>query len=67
MGRRYVIGFMNIIKWLLVGGTILLSVHVGESEVLFLLLFPGFIEIVTIMLIFDKDFSFQEGGEKKNG
>jgi len=67
MGRRYVIGFMNIIKWLLAGGVLLLFVHVGELGVLALLMFPVLIDIGTIMLIFDKDFSFQEGGEKKNG
>lgn len=55
MERRFKIGFMNVIKWLVAGLVVLGAIHSGEYALLMLLIFPAIIELFTLITIFDRD------------
>jgi len=57
MERRFKIGFMNVIKWLVAGLIVLGSLHLG-NPFLILLIFPAAIDFWTITTIFDRDEKF---------
>lgn len=67
MERRYKLGFMNIIKWLVAGIIVMGAVWSGLYGLCILLSLPALIEVITIVVILDRedDLGMKEGGETR--